>query len=81
MVTPGPVSITIISQSPHQGWMTGALVATGHAVLEFVIVIMIVLGLRAGFMNPHIQRVIAIAVGGLLVWIGAILKYKLFRSK
>jgi threonine/homoserine/homoserine lactone efflux protein len=70
VVTPGPVSTAIVSQSPRQGWKTGPLVAAGHALLEFAIVVLIVLGLGAGLANPEIQRLIAVGGGGLLVWMG-----------
>jgi len=81
VITPGPVSITIVSQAPRQGWKTGPLVATGHAILEFVMVLMIVLGLGMGLKNPHIQRVIAIAGGGLLILMGAMMLHGVRHRK
>jgi threonine/homoserine/homoserine lactone efflux protein len=81
VVTPGPVSTAIVSQAPRQGWKTGPLVATGHAVLELAIVMLIVLGLGAGLKNPNIQRLIAIAGGGLLVCMGAMMLYNVWRGE
>lgn len=73
VVSPGPVSTAIVSQAPRQGWKTGPLVAVGHALLEFAIVALLMLGLGVGLEHPNIQRAIAIAGGGLLVWMGVLM--------
>jgi threonine/homoserine/homoserine lactone efflux protein len=81
VVTPGPVSTAIVSQSPRQGWKAGPLVAAGHAMMEFVIVILIVLGLGAGLAHPNIQRLIATVGGGLLVWMGVMMLRAVLRGE
>lgn len=81
VVTPGPVSTAIVSQAPRQGWKTGPLVAVGHALMEFLIVVLIVLGLAAGLAHPNIQRFIAVAGGGLLVWMGLMMLRAVLRGE
>jgi threonine/homoserine/homoserine lactone efflux protein len=71
VVTPGPVSVAIVSQAPRRGWLAGPLVATGHSILELVIVLLIALGLAAGLAQPRIQVLIALLGGLLLAWMGA----------
>ncbi|MGD8864864.1 MAG: LysE family transporter, partial [Anaerolineales bacterium] len=64
VVSPGPVSAAIVSESPRQGWRVGPLVAAGHTGLELIMVIVISLGLSAGMASPLIQRLISFG-GGL----------------
>jgi threonine/homoserine/homoserine lactone efflux protein len=71
VVSPGPVSAAIVSESPRQGWKVGPLVAAGHTGLELIMVILISLGLAAGMDRAPIQRVISSAGGALLLFIGA----------
>jgi threonine/homoserine/homoserine lactone efflux protein len=70
VVSPGPVSAAIITESPRQGWRVGPLVASAHTLLELVIVILIGLGLSAGLASPGISRVIALAGGLVLIALG-----------
>ena len=71
VVSPGPVSTAIVSQAPRHGWKVGALVATGHSFMEFIIVALIAVGLSTGLAHPSILTTIAIIGGLLLVWMGA----------
>jgi len=70
VVSPGPVSAAIISESPRQGWRVGPLVAAAHVGLEAVVVILISLGLASGLATPAIQRSVALGGGLLLLFIG-----------
>ena len=70
VLTPGPVTTAIISQSPRLGWVTGLLVSMGHALTELVIVILITLGLSSVLGAPNVQIVIAILGGLLLLYMG-----------
>lgn len=71
VVSPGPVSAAIISESPRQGWRVGPLVASAHIALEAVIVLLIGLGLSSGMASASIERIIALAGGLLLLYMGA----------
>jgi threonine/homoserine/homoserine lactone efflux protein len=70
VVSPGPVSAAIISESPRQGWRVGPLVATAHVALEALIVILIGVGLTAGMANGWVQTAIALGGGAMLLYIG-----------
>jgi threonine/homoserine/homoserine lactone efflux protein len=71
VISPGPVSTAIVSQAPRQGWSVGPLLASGHAFLELILVILISVGLGAGLAHPGIQTVIAILGGLVLIYMGA----------
>jgi len=81
VISPGPVSAAIISQSPRQGWMVGPLISTGHALLEGLVVLLIAFGLTAGLAQPAVQMVIGILGGLLLIWMGAGMLAGALRSK
>lgn len=70
VVSPGPVSAAIVSESPRSGWRVGPIVTTGHALLELIMVILIGIGLAAGLASPGIQRGIALGGGSLLILLG-----------
>jgi len=81
VLTPGPVTTAIISQSPRLGWVTGLLVSMGHALTELVIVILITLGLSSVLGAPNVQIVIAILGGLLLLYMGASMLIDSIRGK
>lgn len=70
VISPGPVSTAIVSQAPRKGWLVGPLVAAGHAVLELVMVVLILVGLGSGLATPGMQTLIALLGGMLLAWMG-----------
>lgn len=70
VVSPGPVMAAIVSESPRQGWRVGPLVALGHSFLELIVVILLGMGLMMGLASPLARRIIAIAGGILLLFIG-----------
>ncbi len=71
VISPGPVSTTIVSEAPRRGWLTGPLVSTGHAFMELVIVTLIAFGLGAVLSQLGVQVIIALLGGLLLIWMGA----------
>lgn len=70
VVSPGPVSATVITEAPRQGWRVGPLISGGHSLMELIITVLVGLGLSAGLATPGIQTFIAIAGGILLIFIG-----------
>lgn len=70
VLTPGPVTTAIISQSPRLGWVTGLLVSIGHALTELVIVVLITLGLSSVLGAPSVEIAIALLGGLLLLYMG-----------
>jgi threonine/homoserine/homoserine lactone efflux protein len=81
VASPGPVSTAIVSQAPRRGWLVGPLVATGHSLVELLIVVLVTLGLGVGLANANIQVVIAILGGVLLLWMGASLVWMVLQGK
>jgi threonine/homoserine/homoserine lactone efflux protein len=81
VMSPGPISTTIVSQAPRRGWQVGPLVATGHSLLELLMVFLIILGLGTLLARHSVQ--LAIAFGGalLLAWMGALLIWGVCRGK
>lgn len=70
VISPGPVSAAIVAQAPRRGWLVGPLVASGHSVLELLILALVALGLSSGMANSSIQTVIFLLGGALLVYMG-----------
>jgi threonine/homoserine/homoserine lactone efflux protein len=71
VVSPGPVMAAIVTEAPRQGWRVGPFVALGHTLLELVIVVLLGMGLTLGLASPPVRKVIAIAGGILLIFIGS----------
>jgi threonine/homoserine/homoserine lactone efflux protein len=81
VVSPGPVSAAIVSEGPRQGWKVGPLVATGHSLLEAIIVILLAYGLRSGLASQSLQQTIALLGGIILLWIGGSYLYGVWRGR
>lgn len=74
-LAPGPTLVATINASVNGGWMTGLKVSLGHAVVEFFIVILILLGL-ATVALPYTAAIagiggIALVVFGLMTIAGS----------
>jgi threonine/homoserine/homoserine lactone efflux protein len=69
-LTPGPVTTAIISQAPRLGWKSGLFVSIGHAITEFLMVVLITVGLSGVLGVPTVQSIIAILGGLLLIYMG-----------
>ena len=81
VVTPGPVSTAIVSESARRGFIVGPLVATGHVALEFIMVMLLALGLAAGLNTPTAITVIALLGGALLLWMGGSMVWGAVKGK
>ena len=81
VVSPGPVSTAIVSQSPRRGWQVGPLVATGHSLLELALVILIVLGLGSVLAHTRVQTAIGLLGGALLAWMGGMMMWDTWKGK
>jgi len=69
VMAPGPVTSVVVgkgSESPH----AGALVALGHGVVEFPLMIAVFYGIGRLLALPHTQAAIAVAGGLFLLWMG-----------
>lgn len=81
VVSPGPITTTIISQAPRLGWITGPLVSIGHALLELLMVLLITMGLSNVLGAPSVQTGIALLGGLLLLWMGGEMFWNVVRGK
>ena len=70
VITPGPISTAIVSESTRRGFVVGPLVATGHVLLEFGMVVLLALGVSAGLHTPPVIVVVSLLGGALLMWMG-----------
>ena len=67
---PGPLLTVTVSESVRTGFKAGPLLITGHALLESLLVIAIVLGLAPFLKAPLVMGIIALVGGGMLLWMG-----------
>jgi threonine/homoserine/homoserine lactone efflux protein len=81
VVSPGPVSAAILTETPRRGWQTGPLIATGHILLELIFISLISIGLSTGLAQGEILRFIAIGGSLLLFYMGASYLVLVFRKK
>ena len=81
VMSPGPISTTIVSQAPRRGWIVGPLVAAGHSFLELVMVLLITLGVGTLLASQAAQIGIAFAGGLLLAWMGATMLLGVWRGR
>ncbi len=81
VISPGPISTAIVSQAPRRGWQVGPLVATGHSLMELIIVALVTLGLGAGMAHPGVRTVIALLGGALLLYMGGTMIFLVLRGK
>lgn len=69
VMAPGPLTVVVVgkgSRSPY----AGVLIALGHAIVEFPLMILILVGLGPVLENRTAGAVIGLAGGLLLLWMG-----------
>jgi threonine/homoserine/homoserine lactone efflux protein len=81
VISPGPISTTIVSQAPSRGWRVGPLVATGHSFMELLMVCLIAIGLGTILAIPAAQTAIALIGGLLLVFMGGMMIFDIWRGR
>jgi threonine/homoserine/homoserine lactone efflux protein len=80
VVSPGPVTAAILSESPRQGWRVGPMVASGHSSLEFLMVVLISFGLATVMSAPLASTIIGLLGGLTLLVIGGSYIYAVARG-
>jgi threonine/homoserine/homoserine lactone efflux protein len=63
---PGPVTATTITMGTRNRW-AGTLMAVGHGIIEFPLMVIIILGLDYYFKLPKVQIAIGLAGGVFLI--------------
>jgi len=66
-MAPGPVTATAISMGARSRY-AGALIAVGHGIVEFPLMVLIVLGAGEILKLPTAQIIIGLAGGAFLLW-------------
>lgn len=66
---PGPVTATAITMGTRNRW-AGSLIAIGHGIIEFPLMVVIVLGVGRYFEMPKVQIAIGLAGGVFLILMG-----------
>ena len=70
-IVPGSVLVMIINVTGNQGWQSAELAIVGHAVLEMVFVVLLVLGLSPFLLLPEVQFWLPLLGGTVLVVLGS----------
>ncbi len=68
---PGPMLSVTIAESYKKGFWAGPLIVLGHAIPEFVLMVLFSLGLNSLIKNHMAQGIIGIVGGVFLAWLGA----------
>ncbi len=72
---PGPVTATAITMGARNRW-AGVLLAIGHGIIEFPLMILIMLGVGAIFKHTTTQIITGLAGGAILLYMA----YGMFKS-
>ena len=72
---PGPVTATAITMGAKNRW-AGVLIAVGHGIIEFPLMILIILGLGSIFQKPSTQITIGLIGGAVLLYMA----FSMFKS-
>lgn len=67
---PGPLLGVTIQGSLQRGFIAGPLIVLGHGILELVLVMAMVFGLKDFFANPAVAGIIGLFGGSFLAWMG-----------
>lgn len=73
---PGPLLTITISESTRRGPMTGPLLILGHAILELILIIALLMGLGPVLKNELFFIIIALIGGIIMFWMA----WGMFRS-
>jgi len=66
---PGPITATVITMGARNRW-AGTLLALGHGIIEFPLMVFIILGLGRYFELPKVKIAIGLAGGIFLILMG-----------
>ncbi len=71
-LSPGPLTVAVISEGAKKGKMTGFYASIGHMLVEFPLVLLIGLGLSFNPTSPMLKGTIALAGGIVLLVLGVL---------
>lgn len=67
---PGPFLVEVIKQTPVQGFEVPMVMMIGHALLEFAIVILLILGLRPVIARVKFRVAVGLVGGAAMIYMG-----------
>ncbi len=70
VVSPGPVSVAVVTEGVRRGFRVGPLVSTGHALVELLAVGALMLGMGRALEYPALVAGVGILGGLFLLWMG-----------
>lgn len=73
---PGPLLTVTIGETLRRGFVAGPLIVLGHAILEILLVVLLVLGVAQFLALPQVHTFIALVGGAFLVYMG----WSMFRD-
>jgi len=76
---PGPLFAFIVSRTPSSGSRAGLLAAVGHIMVEFVLLVLIALGLGVALGNQSFQTAV-FAVGGVSLLVISLLTFSKLQA-
>lgn len=69
-IMPGPLLTVTIGETARRGFIAGPLLMLGHALLEIMLVVLLVLGAAELFGSNRVNAIIAVVGGAFLVYMG-----------
>lgn len=65
---PGPFLVAVIEQTPLQGMRAPLFMMAGHSILEFIVIALLMFGLRPLIARTGVRVIIGLVGGAALVW-------------
>jgi threonine/homoserine/homoserine lactone efflux protein len=81
VISPGPVSTAVVTAGARQGLRVGPLVSTGHAAMEFLMVLGLALGFSSLMQQPVLAGIIGLVGGALMLFMGLSLFWGVWKGK
>lgn len=78
--SPGPMLTIVLAQSSIKGWFESVKIVTGHAILEGVLVILLVLGLQPFLQNTFFLRSFTFIGSLFLIYMGVSLLLSIVKK-
>lgn len=69
-LAPGPLLAVVIAETPREGFKTGPLIITGHAILEILMVSILLLGFSKYIHNPTVVKNTVLLGTAVLIYSG-----------
>lgn len=80
VVSPGPISVAVVTEGVRRGLRVGPLVSTGHALVELLMVGALMLGMGRALEYPALVAGVGILGGLFLLWMGGTMGWSAARG-